>query len=459
MGRARAKRIPAKTVEDEEYQLTHERACGIDIAKDKGDVCVRLPPAREGGRRTSRTETVPATWRDITELGGRLLAGGVTVVVMEATSDYWRCWYYLLEAAGLSVQLVNPSHARQLAGRPKTDRLDCQWLARLAEMGLLRPSFVPPPQVRALRDLTRTRLALARDRTREWQRLEKLLEGALIRLSSALAKMAGSESALKILHAIAGGERDPGRLAALARGNVKAGRDGVRASLEGMMPQEHHIALIRIHLELITALDRKISAIDDLIAAHMDTLQDAWGITADGVPSADPGPGAAVLPAAQRLAEIPGVSLELAIGIIAETGLDMTRFPTAAHLVSWAGLSPVARQSGNRAGNPKKGKGDAYLKGYCGQAALGASKTGTHPGARYRRLARHIGAAKAQVAVARTILVIIWHLLADPAQRYRELGPGWHQHATDRARRTRTHLEQLRALGYDVTLTPTAGAA
>ena len=450
MGRARAKRIPAKTVEDEEYQLTRERACGIDIAKDKGDVCVRLPPAREGGRRTSRTETVPATWRDITELGGRLPADGVAVVVMEATSDYWRCWYYLLEAMGLSVQLVNPSHARQLAGRPKTDRLDCQWLARLAEMGLLRPSFVPPPQVRALRDLTRTRLALARDRAREWQRLEKLLEGALIRLSSALAKMAGSESALKILHAITGGERDPGRLAALARGNVKAGRDGVRASLEGMMPQEHHIALIRIHLELITALDRKISAIDDLAAARMDTLQDAWGITADGVPSADPGPGAAVLPAAQRLAEIPGVSLELAIGIIAEVGLDMTCFPTAAHLVSWAGLSPVARQSGQRAGNPKKGKGDACLKGYCGQAALGASKTGTRPGARYRRLARRIGPAKAQVAVARTILVIIWHLLADPAQRYRELGPDWHQRTTDRARRIRSHLDQLKALGYDL---------
>jgi transposase len=449
VGHARAKRIPAKTVEDEEYQLAHERSCGIDIAKDKGDVCVRLPAAREGGRRTSRTETVPATWRDITGLGGRLLADGVTVVVLEATSDYWRIWFYLLEAAGLSVQLVNPSHARQLAGRPKTDRLDCQWLARLAEMGLLRPSFVPPPQVRALRDLTRTRLALARDRTREWQRLEKLLEGALIRLSSALAKMAGSESALKILHAIAGGERDPGRLAALARGNVKGGRDGVRASLEGMMPQEHHIALIRIHLDLITALDRKISAIDDLVAAHMDTLQDAWGITADGVPDPDPGPGAAVLPAAQRLAEIPGVSPELAIAIIAETGLDMSVFPTAAHLVSWAGLSPVARQSGKRAGTPKKGKGDAYLKGYCGQAALGASKTSTHPGARYHRLARHIGPAKAQVAVARTILVIIWHLLADPAQRYRELGPDWHQRKTNRDKEIRRHLRGLQAHGID----------
>jgi len=456
MGNARARKVPARLVEDEEYQLTWERACGIDVAKDKGDVCVRLPPAREGGRRTSGTETVPATWRGITELGGRLLEAGIEVVVMEATSDYWRIWLYLLEALGLNVLLVNPAHARQLAGRPKTDRLDCQWLARLAEMGLLRPSFVPPPGIRALRDLTRTRLALGRDRTREWQRLEKLLEGALIRLSSAVGKMAGNQSALKILHAIADGERDPAALAALARGNVKGGRDGVRAALEGMMPGGHHIALIRIHLELITALERKISALDDLIDAHVGTLRDAWGVTADGVPSPDPGPDAAVPAAAARLAEIPGVSPELAIAVIAETGLDMTRFPTAAHLVSWAGLSPVSRQSGRRPGKAKKGKGDAYLKGHCGQAALGASKTDTYPGARYRRLAKRIGGAKAQVAVARTILVIIWHLLADPAARYTELGPDWHTRHADRNRRTRSHVEQLKALGYDVTLTPAA---
>ena len=186
MGHARARKIPAQLVEDEDYQLRHERVAGIDIAKAKADVCTRLPPARDGGRRASRVEEVPATAREILALAGRLLADGVELVVMEATSDYWRIWYYLLEAAGLTVQLVNSSHARQLAGRPKTDRLDAQWIARLAEMGLLRPSFVPPPEIRALRDLTRTRLQLVRDRTREWQRLEKLLEGALVKLSSAV---------------------------------------------------------------------------------------------------------------------------------------------------------------------------------------------------------------------------------------------------------------------------------
>ena len=192
MGNARARKIPAQLVEDEEYQLRHERVAGIDIAKAKADVCTRLPPPREGGRRASRVEEVPATAREILALAGRLLADGVELVVMEATSDYWRIWYYLLEAAGLDVQLVNPSHARQLAGRPKTDRLDAQWIARLAEMGLLRPSFVPPPEIRALRDLTRTRLQLVRDRSREWQRLEKLLEGALVKLSSVVS-LAGQD--------------------------------------------------------------------------------------------------------------------------------------------------------------------------------------------------------------------------------------------------------------------------
>jgi transposase len=459
MGRARARKVPARLVEDEEYELRHERVAGIDIAKDKGDVCVRLPPVREGGRRVSRTETLAATWREVTALGGRLLADGVEVVVMESTSDYWRIWYYLLEAAGLEVRLVSASHARQLAGRPKTDRLDCQWLARLAEMGLLRPSFVPPPPVRALRDLTRTRLHLVRDRTRCWQRLEKLLEGALIRLSSAVGAMAGNQSAWRILEAIAGGEGDPAVLAAMAHHAVKGGRDGVRAALEGMMPGEHHRRLIRVYLRLITELDRGIAAVEDEIGAHMDSpqMRDAWGVTADGAPSPDPGPDAAVLAAAQRLDEIPGVSLELAIAIIAETGLDMTRFPTAARLVSWAGLSPVSQQSGAQSKKAKKGKGDAYLKGYCGQAAAGASKSSaTFLGERYHRLARRIGAARAQVAVARSILVIIWHLLSDPTARYADLGPGWHQRKTDRSRATRSHVRHLEALGYQVTLTTPA---
>ena len=413
MGHARARKVSAQLVEDEGYRLRYERVAGIDVAKAKAGVRSRLPPAREGGRRVWRVEEVPATVREVLALAGRLLADGAGLVVMEATPDYWRIWYYLLEGAGLRVQLVNSRHARQLAGRPKADQKDAQWIARLAEMGLLRPSLVPPPEIRALRDLTRTRLMLVRDRARERQRLEKLLEGALVKLSSVVHSMSGTKTARDILEAI----------------------------------------VIRVHLDHVTLLDRSVAAIEDETEAALDAIEGAWGISAGGVPSPAPGPDAAALAAVERLAEIPGVSPDLARAVIAEVGLDMTRFPTPGHLAAWAGLAPVARQSGPRARKPARGRGDAYLKGYCTQAALGASRTETFLGERFRRLARRIGGIRAQCAVGRSILVIVWHLLSDPGARFRDLGPGWHERKTDRDRKIRSHLRQLQALGLDVTLT------
>ena len=459
MGRARARKIPAQLVEDEEYQLRHERVAGIDIGKDKADVCTRLPPARAGGRRVSRTGEVPARAADIAELAGRLLADGAELVVMESTSDYWRIWYYLLEAAGLNVQLVNSAQCRQLAGRPKTDRLDAQWIARLAEMGLLRPSFVPPPEIRALRDLTRTRLQIVRDRTREWQRLEKLLEGAVVKLSSAVWSLSESKTARRILEAIAGGETRPAALAALASPRVTGGRAAVAAALAGMQVADHHRLLIRVHLDHITLLDRQAAAVGDEIEAALDAIPAAWGADATGEtgPGAGRGPDPAVLPAAERPGEIPGVSPALARAIIAETGLDMTRFPTPAHLASWAGLAPAARQSGARTRKPGKGHGNAYLKGYCTQAAAGAAGTATFPGERHARLARRLGGNRAKCAVGRSILTIIWHLLKDPAARFADLGPGWHQRKASRDRKIRAHLRALQALG--VNLEPTGATA
>ena len=282
---------------------------------------------------------------------------------------------------------------------------------------------MPPPEIRALRDLTRTRLQLVRDRTREWQRLEKLLEGALIKLSSAVSRLARAKTARDILEAIADGQRDPKALAALAARQVKGGRHAVEQALEGMLLGDHHPRLIRIHLDHITFLDRSVAAVEDEIDAALDAIPAAWGISADGVPSPDPGPDAAALTAAERLAEIPGVSPKLAMAIIAETGLDMTRFPTAAHLVSWAGLAPVARQSGPRNRKPKKGQGDAYLKGYCTQAANGAANTETFLGERLRRLSRRLGGNRAKCAVGRSILVIIWHLLERPRSQVRRPRP------------------------------------
>ncbi len=453
----KGKKIPAQLVEDEDYQLRHEKVAGIDIAKDKGDVCTRLPGAREGGRRRSRVEQdVPARAADILEAGARLIADGVELVVMESTSDYWRIWYYLLESLGLAVALVNSSHARQLAGRPKTDRLDCQWLARLAEMGLLRPSFVPPPEIRALRDLARARLQLVRDRARAWQRLEKLLEGALIKLSAELSSLAKVKTARLILDALADGERDPGALAALALGSLQRRRADLEKSLDGMMIGAHHALLIRAHLNQVDSLSRSIGAVEDEIGAALEAIPAAWGVSQAGEPSPDPGPGAAALPAAARLAEVPGITLDLATAIIAETGLDMSAFPTAAHLVSWAGLAPVARQSGSRSRKPKKGQGNAYLKGHCTQAANGAAKTGSFLGERHGRLARRIGPARAKCAVARSILVIVWHLLNDPAARYHDLGAGWHDRKASRDKKLRSHIRQIQALGFNVTITPAA---
>ena len=194
----------------------------------------------------------------------------------------------MLEAAGLDVQLVNSSQSRQLAGRPKTDRLDAQWLARLTEMGLLRPSFVPPAEIRALRDLTRTRLQLVHDRTREWQRLEKLLEGALVKLSSAVSSLARVKSGRVILEALVDGERDLRVLAGLAARQVWAGRAGIEAALEGMQFGDHHGRLTRVHLDHITFLDRAIAAVEDDIAAALDAISAAQGIDAGGARSPDP---------------------------------------------------------------------------------------------------------------------------------------------------------------------------
>jgi transposase len=452
----RKRKLSAKMVEDEDYQLTYQRCAGIDVAKASGVVCVRLPPQREGGKRVAVTETFAATVPAILELAAWLAGYGVAMVSMESTSDYWRIWYYVLEAAGLQVQLVNSSHARQLTGRPKTDDLDARWLARLTEMGLLRPSFVPPAEIRELREYTRMRVKLVHDRTRQYQRLEKLLEGALVKLTSVTRVRTASAKAM--IAAMADGERDPRKLADLAQTALRAKRDDLVAALTGAMFGDHHAHLARVLLNLISYLDEEISILDAKIAACLDQIPAAQGVNADGStgPGAGTAPDAAVLSAAARLAQIPGVTEDLARSIIAETGLDMSRFPTAAHLVSWAGLAPVASQSGPRTGKSKKGQGDSYLRGLCTQAANGAARTTTFLGERNSRIARKRGPARAKVAVARSILIIIWHLLNDPRARFTDLGPDHYARKTDKDKKTRNLIRQLNALGLDVTVTPRA---
>jgi transposase len=377
-------------------------------------------------------------------------------VTLESTSDYWRIWFYLLEASGLAVQLVNSRDVKNAPGRPKTDTLDSVWQAKLTERGMLRPSFVPPAEIRHLRDYTRLRADLTRDRTRHWQRLEKLLEDALIKVSSVASKL-NTKSVRDMLEALIGGERDPKVLAGLARGRMKVKHAELVRALTGAF-DGHHAELARMLLDQIDQLTRQISTLTTRIEELIAAIPAARGVDADGTtgPRAGLGQDAAVLPVLDRLDEIPGVSRELAQGIIAETGLDMGRFPDASHLASWAKLSPRTIQSGPKSRSGKTGKGNPYLKGDLGQAAAAAAKTDTFLGERYRRLVKRRGKLKALVAVAREILVIVWHLLADPAARYNELGAGYYEMRIDKDKKARNHVRQLEALGFAVTLTQAA---
>jgi transposase len=445
-----------REIEDEGHERVLERVAAIDVAKASGMVCVRVPHESRPGRRVSRVWEVAATAGAVIELGDHLACQGIEKVTVESTSDYWRIWFYLLEAAGLDVQLVNARDARNMPGRPKTDKLDSAWLAKLTERGMLRPSFVPPAPIRQLRDYTRLRTDLVHDRTRQWSRLEKLLEDALIKVSAVASTMT-TKSVRDMIEALIAGERSPRALADLARGRMKARRAELIDALNGRF-DEHHGELARMLLDQIDALSVQIGTLTSRIEELTGAMPAARGVNADGTtgPGAGTGQDAAVLPALARLDEIPGISQAGAQGIIAEISLDMTRFPTAGHLVSWAKLSPRTIQSGARSRSGRTGKGNPYLKGILGEAAAAAARTDTFLGERYRRLVKRIGKLKALVAVARSILVIIWHLLSDPAARFCELGSAYHASHADTQRKARGHIRQLEALGYTVTLTTQA---
>jgi transposase len=321
---------------------------------------------------------------------------------------------------------------------------------------MLRPSFVPPPEIRQLRDYTRLRTDLTRERARHWQRMEKLLEDALIKVTTVASRI-DTMSVRDMLEALIAGQRDPQVLANLARGKMRAKRAALAGALTGRF-DDHHAELARILLTQIDSLTAQIDSLTARIGQLITQLPAAQGVDPDGStgPSAGQGPGAPVPPAISRLEEVPGISRHAAQVIIAEIGLDMTRFPTAAHLVSWAKPCPRTLQSGARTRPGRTAKGNPYLKGVLGDAAAAAGKTDTFLGERYRRLVKRRGKLKALVATARTILVIIWHLLAGRDTRYHDLGAAYHASRLDTGRRARNHVRQLQALGYTVTLTPAA---
>lgn len=443
-------------IEDEEHEQRLERVAAIDVAKASGKVCTRVPHESKAGKRVTLVWDVPATTNAICELAAHLVQQRIERVVLESTSDYWRPFFYILEAAGLCVWLVNANDVKQVSGRPKTDKLDAVWLAKLNERGMLRPSFVPPADIRRLRDYTRLRLDLTRDRTRNKQRMEKLLEDALIKLSTVATDIFG-RSGRDMIEALIAGKNDPKELAELARGRMRAKHAALVQALDGRF-DAHHAELARMLLDQVDGLDTQIqrltTTIDELIAAMPAAA------AVEQAPTDTGGDGGSeqrtTLAAIARLDEVPGIAEHTAQVIIAELGLDMAQFPTAGHLVSWARLSPRTIQSGPRQRGGKTGKGNPYLKGVLGEAAAAAAKTDTFLGERYRRLVKHRGKLKALVAVARSILVIVWHLLADPTIRFRDLGPDFHTRRINTNRKIRNLVHQLEVLGHTVTLQPAA---
>jgi transposase len=410
-----------------------QRVAALDIGKAQLVCCVRVPNPKTPGKRLQEVTTHPTMTRSLLVLADRLAGHGVTRVVMEATSDYWKPIFYLLEAAGFETWLVNARDVKHLPGRPKTDRLDAVWLAKVAERQMLRPSFVPPPPIRRLRDLTRYRADLVAVRTAEKQRVEKLLEDAQIKLSVVISDIFGV-SGRAMLAALIAGERDPMALAELARGSMRGKRPRLAEALTGRFT-DHHGFLLQTMLGRIDQASADIATVEAKIGVEI----------------------APFARAVQVIDEVTGLGRTATQVIIAEIGVDMGRFPTPGHLVSWARFAPGVKESaGKPKGKPATGRGNPYLARVLGEAAVIAGRTDTFLGERYRRIARRRGAKRAIVAVGRSILIIVWHLLNDPEARFCDLGPDFYHARIDTERRKRNHIRQLEALGYTVTLQPTA---
>ena len=345
--------------EIQELEEIIERVAALDIGKATVVCCARVPDAERPGRRVQEVVTHSTMTRALMRMADRLRVLGVTRVVMEATSDYWKPAFYLLEAAGFETWLVNARDVRHLPGRPKTDRLDAVWLCKVAERQMLRPSFVPPWPVRLLRDLTRYRVDLVAAVGAEKGRAEKLLEDAQIKLSVVASDIFGT-SGRAMMTALIGGERDPKILAQMARTTLRRKIGMLEEAFVGRF-NDHHAFLLAKMLSRIDAIEADIIDVDAQIEAYLT-------------------PFAA---AAAKLEQIPGVGPVAARAIIAEIGVDMSRFPTAAHLAAWARFAPGINESaGRKKGSSSTGHGNPYLTRTLGQVAVGAARTSTFLGER-----------------------------------------------------------------------------
>ena len=377
--------------------LLHDRCAGLDVHKKTVVACVRR--AGPDGQAVEQTRTFGTMTADLLELADWLAAEGVTHAAMESTGVYWKPVWHLLEGR-FDLTLVNARHMRQVPGR-KTDVKDAAWIARLLAHGLLSKSFVPPPPIRELRDLTRQRAQLVADKAAVANRVQKVLEDANIKLAGVATDVLGV-SGRAMLARIIGGEDDPAALAAEARGQLKKKVIPLRRALHGRVTPHHRFQL-GLLMDQLGHLEALIGRLDGRIAEVIGPLARA----------------------AARLATIPGVGPRAAEVIVAEVGADMAQFPTAGHLASWAGLCPGNNQSAGRRRTGKTTKGSVWLRATLVQVAWSASHTkGTILAASYRSLAKRLGRKKALVALGHKILRIIYEMLSHQTDYVERLDPG-----------------------------------
>lgn len=407
-------------------ETLHSRCAGLDVHKAEVVACLRLVGKRKVEREVRR---FPTTTRGLLELGDWLERGGCTHVAMEATGVYWKPVWHILEDR-FALVLANAAHVKNVPGR-KSDVNDATWLADLLAHGLIRASFVPPPAIQELRDLTRTRKQLTREIVQHAQRIQAVLEEANVKLASVISNVLGP-SGRRILQAMIAGETDAAKLAALGSERLGCPRAALVEALTGRV-REHHRFLLAQHLQTIEQLEESIAAFDARIEAALAPFQDA----------------------VERLTAVPGIGATAAQVIIAEIGDDMSRFPTAGHLLSWAGLVPRLDESAGKRRSTRIKKGAPWLKPMLVQCAWAAArKKSSYFQAQFLRLKARHGAKKAAVAVAASILTTVYHMLGD-GTCYHDLGP--HHFARRDPNKTAARLaNRIRNLGYHVEIRPAA---
>jgi transposase len=408
-------------------EVLYPRCAGIDVHKQSVSVCVLTPS--ESVNPNKEIRQFGTTTGELRQLANWLREHGVSHAAMESTGVYWKPVFNILESA-CELILVNARDIKQVPGR-KSDKSDCAWIASLLRHGLLKASFVPPEEVRELRDLCRMRSTLVHDCVQVGNRLRKVLEDANIKLDSVASDALGV-SGRAMIDALIGGEQDALTLAKLARGRLKSKLAELTAALEGRV-REHHRFLLNEQMRQLRFLQEQVARIEEEIERRMPPFE--W--------------------AATLLMTMPGVDRVSAAALIAEIGCDMTRFPSARHLASWAGLCPGNNQSAGRSRSGKSHRGNRWIKGLMTEIAWAASHTkNTYASAFYRRLAIHRGKKRALIALANSHLQVVWRLLTH-RQEYHDLGPAYFDKLRA-ADQTKSLVKRLKKLGYEVTLQPTA---